>query len=123
MSVVQKPKNHRIRQQIDDCFPYRRRDFGRTFSFFYENLIFVFFVRISKKNIESETEFWKNGGMSVVQRPKKERIRQQINDRFPYCMWAQNESFSKQNLQGATAASFCRILDREEALESSNAEL
>ena len=41
----------------------------------------------------------------------------------PYCMLHQNESFSKQNLQGATAASFCRILDREEALESSNAEL
>ena len=36
---------------------------------------------------------------------------------------AQNEYFSKQNLQGATAASFCRILDREEALDSSNAVL
>ena len=38
--------------------------------------------------------------------------------------WAlhQNSTFSKQNLQGATAASFCRILDLEEALESLNAE-
>ena len=40
-----------------------------------------------------------------------------------YCVGHQNRPFSKQNLQGATAASFCRILDREEALESSNAVL
>ena len=44
-------------------------------------------------------------------------------DAINYCIGHQNESFSKQNLQGATAASFCRILDREEALESSNAVL
>ena len=38
--------------------------------------------------------------------------------------WAlhQNHWFSKQTLQGATTASVCRILDREEALESFNAE-
>ena len=36
-------------------------------------------------------------------------------------MLHQNNTISKQNLQGATAASFCRILDREEALESSDA--
>ena len=38
-------------------------------------------------------------------------------------MGHQNSSFSKQTLQGATAASFYRILDRDTALESSNAEL
>ena len=38
-------------------------------------------------------------------------------------MLAQNHPFSKQTLQGATAASFCRILDRKEALECSNVEI
>ena len=38
-------------------------------------------------------------------------------------MGHQNNTTSSQTFQGATAASFCRILDREEALESSNAEL
>ena len=38
-------------------------------------------------------------------------------------MYPQTHSFSKQTLQGATEASFGRILDREEALENSNAEL
>ena len=36
---------------------------------------------------------------------------------------ASKQHFSKQTLQGATAASFCRILDRDTALESSDAEL
>ena len=38
-----------------------------------------------------------------------------------YCVGHQNPPFSSQTWQGATSASFCRILDREEALESSNA--
>ena len=38
-------------------------------------------------------------------------------------MGHQNNTISSQTFQGATAASFCRILDREEALESFNAEL
>ena len=38
-------------------------------------------------------------------------------------MLAQNSSFSKQTLRGATGASFCRNLDQEEALETPNAEL
>ena len=42
---------------------------------------------------------------------------------FAYCLLHQNPTFSKQTLQGATGARFCRILDREEALESLNAEL
>ena len=37
-------------------------------------------------------------------------------------MYHQNPSFSKQTVQGATEASFCRNLDREEVLESPNAE-
>ena len=41
----------------------------------------------------------------------------------PYCVGHQNEGFSKQTLKGATAASLCRILDRDTALESPNAEL
>ena len=40
-----------------------------------------------------------------------------------YCIGHQKGSFSKYTLHGATAASFCRISDREEALESSNAVL
>ena len=40
-----------------------------------------------------------------------------------YCVGHQNPPFSSQTWQGATAVSFCQILDREEALESSNAEI
>ena len=42
---------------------------------------------------------------------------------FGYCLLHQNYSFIKQTLQGATGTSFCRILSRDTALESSNAEL
>ena len=40
-----------------------------------------------------------------------------------YCMLPQKGSFSSQTFQGATGTSLCRILDRDTALESSNAEL
>ena len=40
-----------------------------------------------------------------------------------YCMLHQNPPFSSQTFQGATGMSLCRILDRDTALESSNAEL
>ena len=38
-------------------------------------------------------------------------------------MGHQKVPFSSQTFQGATGASLCRILDRDTALESSNAEL
>ena len=42
---------------------------------------------------------------------------------FEYCVLHQKVPFSSQTFQGATGTSLCRILDRDTALESSNAEL